>query len=129
MDERPRSGAREDQTESISPTADLAAPPAREGAARLQLAIGEAGLATWDTDLVAGESTWSANHFRLFGYPVDPAGRATLEMWSSRLHPEYRQRALSDLERAKRERTLYRSEYRIVRADTGDIAWIEPRGR
>jgi PAS domain S-box-containing protein len=50
-------------------------------------------------------------------------------MWSSRLHPEDRQRALSELERAKREHTLYRSEYRIVRADTGDVVWIEPRGR
>ena len=115
--------------ESHPPVADEAAPHGQDGAARLRLAIEEAGLATWDTDLVAGESTWSANHFRLFGYPVDPDGRATPEMWSSRLHPQDRQRALSDLERAKRERTLYRSEYRIVRADTGDIAWIEPRGR
>jgi len=116
-------------TEANPPTADLAAPHGQDGDARLQLAIEEAGLATWDTDLVAGESTWSANHFRLFGYPVDPAGHATLEMWSSRLHPEDRQRALSELECAKREHTLYRSEYRIVRADTGDVAWIEPRGR
>src|SRR6185503_16855013 len=130
MDERPRKWRTGRSTTESNPlTADLAAPHAQDGDACLQLAIEEAGLATWDTDLVAGESTWSANHFRLFGYPVDPAGRATLEMWSSRLHPEDRQRALSDLERAKRERTLYRSEYRIVRADTGDIAWIEPRGR
>ena len=115
--------------EDHPPTADEAAAHGQDGAARLRFAIEEAGLATWDTDLVAGESTWSPNHFRLFGYAVDPRGRATPEMWSSRLHPEDRQRALLDLERAKRERTLYRSEYRIVRADTGDIAWIEPRGR
>lgn len=115
--------------DSHPPAADPADPQGRDGDARLRFAIEEAGLATWDTDLVAGESTWSANHFRLFGYPVDPEGRATPEMWSSRLHPEDRQRALADLERAKREHTLYRSEYRIIRADTGDIAWIEPRGR
>jgi PAS domain S-box-containing protein len=115
--------------ENHPPAADLAAPHGPDGDARLQLAIEEAGLATWDTDLVAGESIWSANHFRLFGYPIDPAGRATLDMWSSRLHPEDRQRALADLERAKREHALYRSEYRIVRADTGDVVWIEPRGR
>src|SRR5688572_482389 len=115
--------------ESHPPASEEAAPQGQDGDARLRFAIEEAGLATWDTDLVTGESTWSPNHFRLFGYPVDPKGRATPEMWSSRLHPEDRQRALADLERAKRERTLYRSEYRIVRADTGDIAWIEPRGR
>jgi PAS domain S-box-containing protein len=115
--------------ESHPPAADLAALHEPDGDARLQLAIEEAGLATWDTDLIAGESIWSPNHFRLFGYPIDAAGRATLDMWSSRLHPEDRQRALADLERAKRERALYRSEYRIVRADTGDVVWIEPRGR
>jgi PAS domain S-box-containing protein len=115
--------------DSHPPAADHTAPHGPDGDARLRLAIEEAGLATWDTDLIAGESTWSANHFRLFGYPVDPKGRATPDMWSSRLHPEDRQRALADLERAKRERTLYRSEYRIIRADTHDIVWIEPRGR
>jgi PAS domain S-box-containing protein len=114
--------------EKHPPATDIA-PDEPDGDARLQLAIEEAGLATWDTDLIAGESIWSPNHFRLFGYPVDPAGRATLEMWSSRLHSADRERALSDLERAKREHALYRSEYRIVRADTGDVVWIEPRGR
>ncbi len=34
-----------------------------------------------------------------------------------------------ELGRAKRERELYRSEYRIVRANTGDTVWIESRGR
>ena len=36
---------------------------------------------------------------------------------------------LAEIDRAKRERAPYRSEYRIVRADTGDIVWIEPHGR
>ena len=112
-----------------TPATQLATQLADEGDNRLRLAIEEAGLATWDTDLVTGESIWSANHFRLFGYPVDPTGRATLEMWSSQLHPEDRERVLVELDRAKRARTLYRSEYRIIRADTGDVVWIEPRGR
>ena len=99
------------------------------GDARLGLAIEEAGLSTWDTDLVTGESAWSTNHFRLFGYPVDPAGRATFEMWSARVHPEDRERVLAVFERAKRERTVYRCEHRIVRADTGEVVWIEPHGR
>jgi PAS domain S-box-containing protein len=106
-----------------------AAPPAYDGDAALRLAIEEAGLATWDTDLITGESIWSPNHFRLFGYPVDATGRASVEMWSSRLHPQDRHRVLDELERAKRERAFYRSEYRIVRKDTGDVVWIEPRGR
>ena len=104
-----------------APEAKLATLHAHDGDTRLRLAIEEAGLATWDTNFFTGESIWSANHYRLFGYPVDPTGRATVEMWSSRLHPEDRERVLAHIERAKRERAPYRSEYRIVRADTGDM--------
>jgi PAS domain S-box-containing protein len=113
---------------SDSPAATLTI-RAFEGEAGLQRVIEEAGVATWDTDLVARESIWSANHFRLFGYPVDPAGRASFEMWSSRLHPEDRHRVLGELERTRRERAPYHSEYRIVRADGGGLLWLESRGR
>jgi PAS domain S-box-containing protein len=100
-----------------------------DGGARLRLVLEETGLATWETDFDLRESIWSPNHFRLFGYPVDPTGRATLGMWSSRLHPEDRERVVVELNRAKRERQPYRSEYRIIRADTRDVVWLESRGR
>ena len=103
--------------------------PPRDADALLRLAVDEAGLATWDQDLVTGEAVWSANHFRLLGYPVDPTGRATSDMWCSRLHPDDRARVLAELERARRDRTLYRCEHRIVRADDGAVIWVEPRGR
>jgi PAS domain S-box-containing protein len=114
--------------ENDSPSAQVAIPQAREDD-RLRLAIEEAGLTTWDTDLVTGESVWSANNFRLLGYPVDPTGRATSAMWSAVLHPEDRDRVLAELERAKNEHALFRCEHRIIRADTGEVVWVEPRGR
>jgi signal transduction histidine kinase len=114
--------------ENESPTAERAPPQAHDGD-RLRLAIDEVGLTTWDTDLVTGESVWSANNFHLLGYPVDPAGRATDAMWSAVLHPEDRERVLAEIERAKNEHTLFRCEHRIIRADTGDVVWVEPRGR
>src|SRR5690349_7885347 len=77
---------------SNPPSADLATPQPRFGDAGLRLTIEEAGLSTWETDLVTQEAIWSPNHYRLFGYPVDPTGRATLDMWASRLHPDDRQR-------------------------------------
>ena len=52
---------------SDSPAFARATSPAFEGEAGLRRVIDEAGVATWDTDLVARESIWSANHFRLFG--------------------------------------------------------------
>ena len=112
-----------------SAAAQRAMPLPDDGDGRLRLVLEEAGLATWETDFDRRESLWSANHFRLFGYPVDSAGRATLDMWSSRLHPDDRQRVLVELGRARRERQLYRSEYRIIRADSRDTVWLESRGR
>jgi PAS domain S-box-containing protein len=114
--------------ENDSPGAQVATLQAHDGD-RLRLAIEEAGLTTWDTDLVSGESLWSANNFRLLGYPADATGRATCAMWSAVLHPEDRERALAELERAKNEHALFRCEHRIIRADTGDVVWVEPRGR
>ena len=115
--------------EKGSPAGYEAASHLAGGDARLRLVFEEAGFATWETDFEARESFWSANHFRLFGYPVDPHGRATLDMWSARLHPEDRHRVLVELGRAQRERALYKAEYRIARADTGEIVWLESRGR
>ncbi len=115
----------ENDTPGFQPTT----PQTNDGGARLRFALEEAGLATWETNFERRESIWSPNHFRLFGYSVDSAGRATLDMWSSRLHPADRHRVFIELERAKRERDLYRSEYRILRADTGDTVWLESRGR
>ena len=112
-----------------SPTIHTETPQPHAGDTRLRLAIDEAGLTTFDADVATGESIWSESNFRLLGYPVDPAGRANSDMWRARLHPADRERVLAELERAKKERTLFRCEHRIIQADTGDVVWIEPRGR
>jgi PAS domain S-box-containing protein len=96
--------------------------------ALLRLAVDASGIATWDVDLTTDEAVWSENHFRLLGLPVHPQRLATREMWLSHIHPEDRERAKATFERAKAEHTLYRCEYRVVRAD-GQVIWVEPRGR
>jgi PAS domain-containing protein len=91
-----------------SSVAQLQVSELRDGDARLRLAVEEAGLATLDVDLPSGEAVWSDSYFRLLGYPVNSSGRATYEMWSSRLHPEDRAAVFAALKRADRERTLFR---------------------
>jgi PAS domain S-box-containing protein len=97
--------------------------------ALLRLAVEAAGLSTWDVDLTTGDSRWSANYFQLLGYPIHPEGRASRDMWLTRVHPDDRDRAEAEFERAKHERTPYRCEYRAVRADNGEVIWVEPHGR
>src|SRR5690606_15712841 len=84
---------------------------------------------TWDVDLATGEAIWSANHFCLLGYPINPGGHATYEMWRSRLHPEDRARVLLALDRSRQERSSFRCEHRVMRADNGEVVWLEARGR
>jgi PAS domain S-box-containing protein len=96
---------------------------------RLRIALEDVGLATWDVDMSTGEALWSPTHFLLLGYPVDASGRATYEMWYSRLHPDDREAAVAAMRRAAEEHSLYRGEFRIVRADNGEVRWLEPRGR
>jgi PAS domain S-box-containing protein len=112
-----------------SSVAQLQVSELRDGDARLRLAVEEAGLATLDVDLPSGEAVWSDSYFRLLGYPVNSSGRATYEMWSSRLHPEDRAAVFAALKRADRERTLFRCEHRVVRANDGEVLWLEPRCR
>jgi PAS domain S-box-containing protein len=94
----------------------------------LRLAVEAAGLATWDVDLVTHRSIWSANLFALLGYPVHPEGHATREMWLSRVHPEDRERAAATRQRALERGALYRNEYRVIRADNGEVLWVETHG-
>jgi PAS domain S-box-containing protein len=96
---------------------------------RLQLALEQAGLATWDFDLASGQAIWSESFFRLLGYPVDPSGRATYEMWCGCLHPDDRENVFAALKRAEQERTYFRCEHRALRADSGELVWLESRGR
>lgn len=101
----------------------------RQSEERLSLAIEGTGMAAWDLDLSSRQAQWSAQHFKLLGYEPIPSGEATLEMWQSRVHPEDLRQVVQSFERAQHEQTLYSSEFRIIRADNGKVAWLQAFGR
>ncbi|MCL1475294.1 PAS domain S-box protein [Argonema antarcticum] len=101
----------------------------RESEERLTLAIEGADMVTWDTDLQTGKTIWSGNSFSLLGYEPVPSGAATQEMWQSRVHADDLARVMQAWEMAQRERSLYNPEYRIIRADNGQIVWVAATGR
>jgi PAS domain S-box-containing protein len=100
----------------------------RESQERLRLATENTGLGTWDFDLRTGEAVWSRSDFELLGYEPAPDGRATMEMWRSRIHPEDLERGLEEFDRAKRERGVFQSEHRIIRANDDCIRWLTAFG-
>ncbi|MEW6442253.1 MAG: PAS domain S-box protein [bacterium] len=101
----------------------------RESEERLRLATDAAGLSTWDVDMRTGDVVWSDRHFRLFGYEPTAGGKATLEMWRSRVHPEDLEAVIAAIERAECQAGYYSLEHRVVRADGGETIWVRVLGR
>ena len=96
---------------------------------RLRLAMEGAGMGTWDRDLRTKKTIWSDTHFRMLGYSPPMNGEASVEMWQSRLHPDDLDRVLEAQEQSQLNRTIFNTEYRILRADDGKIAWLAVFGR
>lgn len=81
----------------------------------------------WDWDLVANNLWWNESFKTIFGYRVDEI-EPGIESWTSRIHPEDKERVLRDthavIERGGR---FWSAEYRFRRAD-GSYATILDRG-
>ncbi|HEY9669469.1 MAG TPA: PAS domain S-box protein, partial [Coleofasciculaceae cyanobacterium] len=100
----------------------------RQSEERLRLAMEGAQMGTWDVDLNTGKAIWSDQHFTMLGYEPTPTGEASEGIWYSRIHPEDRERVAQEWQQSRQEHRLYRAEYRVVRADTQQIAWLAALG-
>jgi PAS domain S-box-containing protein len=96
---------------------------------RLRIAIDEAGMGTWDSDLRTHEERWSRSHYTLLGLVSDESNPATHQMWRSRVHPADLAEVETALTKARDTQSLYSQEYRIIRADTGAVRWLRVLGR
>lgn len=108
---------------------DLAKQALAKSEERVRLAVEGAHMGTWDMNLQTGKGIWSDTMFRMFGHPPTPNREATLDMWERCVHPDDRAYVLKNREVAQQERSLLRSEYRIIRADNGQFAWLAAFGR
>ncbi len=101
----------------------------RENEERLKLAVEGSGMGTWDEDLQTGKAFWSFTHFTMLGYPATPSGEASREMMLNRVHTDDLERVVGQIEHAKRQKELYSSEHRVLRADNGEMLWLSAFGR
>ena len=101
----------------------------RVSEARLDLALKAGNIGTFDWDIRANKTIWTEQLKALFGLPPDGAGD-TYETWLERVLPEDRAACEAGLrEILERKLPRWRTEYRIVRADTSEVRWIDSKGR
>jgi PAS domain S-box-containing protein len=96
---------------------------------RLQLATEGTGVGIYDVNIASGASVWSPRTFEIMGVAPGPGGAATFEQWRIAVHPDDWPRLEAEHAQAMEACSAWRAEYRIIRADTGEVRWIETNGR
>ena len=98
----------------------------RKSEERLSLAIAATRSSVWDMDLTTGQIWWSAEFPAILGYGPDGLSMSTTTL-ESLIHPEDRDRVLSEsLRHIVGETAGYCNVYRLRRQD-GRYLWVEDR--
>jgi diguanylate cyclase (GGDEF)-like protein/PAS domain S-box-containing protein len=95
----------------------------RRSEERLRLIQDATRLAEFETTS-SGISSYSDRFFEQVGLPPRD-GEITFAEWVQSVHPDDRARHQEDVERLLRERQWFSLEFRIVRADTGEVRWLQ----
>jgi len=82
---------------------------------------------SWESDLVTGINTWSAEAFRIFGLTPEGTGPKT-DVFGQMIHPEDRDIYYSAIKNAIHKKIPADYELRIVRKD-GVVRWIRAIGK
>ena len=88
----------------------------RQTSERLSFAAQAGCVGIWDYDVVDNRLVWDDQMFRLYGITRDQFGGA-YEAWQAGLHPEDRQRANQEIQRALRGERDFNTEFRVVWPD------------
>jgi PAS domain S-box-containing protein len=101
----------------------------RESEQRLRLAIEATHIGIWDVDVTRGTRRWSPEFNAILGFPVDFEGKQ--DAFESLIHPDDHRRVTELYERAYAPGSdgNYSAEFRIRRADTGELRWVATTGR
>lgn len=81
-------------------------------AQRLEIATYSSGVGIWEYDTAAGRLTWDATMFSLYGVPTDTD--LVFNSWADRLHPEDRERAVSEINEVFTSGKKFDTTFRII---------------
>jgi PAS domain S-box-containing protein len=97
----------------------------RESEERLRMVQAAGGIGSFDYDLTRDEAICSPEYYALLGLPEGSA--ITRETWLQAIHPEDRDKAMAVLEQSIAQGKPFDYEYRIIRADNGEVRWLSGR--
>jgi PAS domain S-box-containing protein len=95
----------------------------------LALALEAAELGAWDIDMRTGMGLWSDALFRMLGIEPTPTHIVPRELWDRAVYPDDAPMVRDAARRAAQDGSLFRPTHRILRADTGEVKWVQPAGR
>jgi PAS domain S-box-containing protein len=98
----------------------------RESQERYSLAVEGSSSGLWDWNILTNEVFYAPRWKEILG--TDAELPNTVEAWSTRLHPEDRDRVLAAVQAHLEERIPYNVEYRLQKKD-GKYCWILARGQ
>jgi PAS domain S-box-containing protein len=95
---------------------------------RLRIALTAAEMGTWDWDIQSNHCVWNDQHYMMLGLqPIE--GATTPESLFEHAHPEDRDTMRHILDQALSHTGIFNTRFRIVRADTGAVRWMQGYGR
>jgi diguanylate cyclase (GGDEF)-like protein/PAS domain S-box-containing protein len=97
----------------------------RRSERRLRLVQEATGLADFETD-ADGITSSSSRFFEQIGIPPRE-GPIKFSDWLEHVHPDDRERLLRKVLPSKRQEDTIEHEFRVVRADTGEVRWLVTR--
>lgn len=100
----------------------------RKSEERFSIAAEAAGIGVWDRDILHDRLTWDNRMFQLYGIQPDEFTGA-YEAWHRGVHPDDRQRVGEEVAAAEAGNKSFDTEFRIIRADTGEPRDIRAFGK
>jgi PAS domain S-box-containing protein len=98
-----------------------------EQSEQLAAALESAGIGVWSMSLHTEDAMVNRALPALYGLPAGTS--FGFRRWLAHLHPDDRARVEREGEMALKTGSPYLAEFRILRADTGEVRWIQARGR
>ncbi|MFV8353812.1 ATP-binding protein [Flavobacterium sp. XS2P14] len=96
-------------------------------AKHFKLATDSARVGIWSLDIASLTLEWSTMHKKMWGYD-DQKENLTYSDWHSVIVPEDIELAFQKIEESKINHNVYEVDYRIARANDGEIVWIKSTG-